>query len=148
MCSSKGRCGLETVWLIVMGCIYSEVTYRMILALCYCTTLLYYSASTSLYIWYWPSILSRRNSQSFLYEASGLGKNITFDSWFFNRIPNWTRILMMTVNRTTEQQQVTSARQALLIHQEWQLMAWWLLKCSKRHGSERCGGQLTNYELP
>lgn len=39
---------------------------------------------------------------------------IIFAVSFFNRIPNWTRTLMMTVNQTTGQQQVTSARQALL----------------------------------
>ena len=91
------------------------VKIDMIHALCYCTTQLRHSASPSPYIWCWLRIPSRRKTQSFIFvvETSRL-KQIIFAVSIFNRIPNWTRTLMMTVNQTTEQQQVTSARQALL----------------------------------
>ena len=130
MWSGNGNCNTD--------CIYSEVTYRLIWSIVQHTFITV------------PRPLSIHDTD----PASDLGviakadyKNYQFWQFlfFFNRTPNWTHILMMTVNQTTEQQQVTSARQALLIHQEWQLMAWWLLKCSKRHWSERRGGQLTNY---
>jgi len=81
------------------------VEIDMIHALCYCTTQLRHSASPSPYIWCWLRIPPRRKTQSFIFVVAVS---------FFNRIPNWTRILMMTVNQTTGQQQVTSARQALL----------------------------------